>query len=112
MRCDTKIYRAMRKYKTTIENFSVIEDGILTVEEANKREIYYIEKYNSYYDGYNSTLGGDSGFQPKGEDSPNAILPNTEILKIRQIRASKEYTMQQVYEFYKDEMSYSGFDKI
>lgn len=38
----------MRKYKTTLENFSIIEDNILSKEEANAREIYYIELYDSF----------------------------------------------------------------
>lgn len=52
----------MRKYHTTIEDFNLIEDNILTVEEANAKEMYYINKFDSYKNGYNSTLGGDSGF--------------------------------------------------
>lgn len=111
-RVDSKLYRAMAKYKTTINCFSIIEDNILTVEEANAKEIYYIAKYNSYYNGYNSTLGGDSGFQPSGESHPRAVLTDAEILEIRQIRASKKYTMAEVWEFYKEEASYSGFSKI
>ena len=40
---DLKVYRAMRKYNITIEAFSIIEDNITTQEEANAREIYYIQ---------------------------------------------------------------------
>lgn len=31
----------------------------LSVDEANEREKYYIQKYDSYNNGYNSTLGGE-----------------------------------------------------
>ena len=55
---DNKLYRAMRKYG--LENFSIeiIEDNI---EEKiiGEKEREYIQKYNSYYGGYNSTLGGE-----------------------------------------------------
>lgn len=112
LRCDTKLYRAMAKYKITIENFSIIEDNILTVEEANAKEIYYIAKYDSYHNGYNSTLGGDSGFQPHGENHPFAILSDLEVKQIREIRASKKFTFSDVWEFYKDRISYSGMNKI
>jgi hypothetical protein len=48
------LYKAMAKYG--VENFSVE-----TLEETcqpDEREIYYIDKYNSFKDGYNATLGG------------------------------------------------------
>lgn len=52
------IYRAMNKYG--VENFyyEVLEDNI-PYEELDNREQYYIEKYDSYKHGYNSTTGGD-----------------------------------------------------
>ena len=102
----------MRKYQTTIDAFSIVEDGILTQEEANNREIFYIEKFDSYKNGYNSTLGGDNGFQRKNEEHPMAKLLDAQVKEIREIRASKVYTMEQVYSYYSDIMSYSGFEKI
>ena len=53
---NTAIHRAIRKYG--IENFSfeVIEE--CTKELLSEREIYWIAYYNSYENGYNSTLGG------------------------------------------------------
>lgn len=53
-----KIYNAMSKYGK--ENFwcELLEDDI-PIEQLNEKEIYYIEKYDSYYNGYNSTKGGD-----------------------------------------------------
>ena len=49
-----KIYRAFRKYG--IEHFKIeliaqFEEGIL-----EQKEVEYIQKYDSYYNGYNSTL--------------------------------------------------------
>lgn len=107
-----KVYRAIRKYSITINNFSIIEDNIFTQEEANQKEINYIKQFNSMDDGYNSAPGGNSGWQKSGEEHPNAILPDSEILTIRQIRHSCKYTLKEIYEFYKNEMSYSGFEKI
>lgn len=37
---DYKVYRAMRKYNTTREDFEVIEENIATREECSIREIY------------------------------------------------------------------------
>lgn len=53
-----KIYNAMNKYGK--ENFYIelLEDNIPT-ELLNQKEIDYIEQYDSYNNGYNSTKGGD-----------------------------------------------------
>ena len=56
---DTKFSRALKKYG--VENFEIqlIEDEIISLKELYEKEKYYINKYNSYNNGYNSTLGGD-----------------------------------------------------
>ena len=55
---DYPLYLAFHKYG--IENFSfeVIEE--CDRDKLNEREIYWIEYYNSYYQGYNQTLGGNA----------------------------------------------------
>lgn len=55
---DYPLYRAIRKYG--IENFSfeVLEECL--VSELNEKEIFYIKKYDTFYNGYNQTLGGDT----------------------------------------------------
>jgi group I intron endonuclease len=54
-------YNAIKKYGWQ-DGFTheIIEDNIETQELANEREIYYIEFYNSYEDGYNLTKGGNN----------------------------------------------------
>ena len=51
------LYKAIKKYG--IENFSieVIEECDISV--LSQREIYWIEEYHSFSNGYNATLGGD-----------------------------------------------------
>ena len=56
-------HNAIRKYGFSDFVFQVIEDNIISDEVLNEREKYWIEYYNSYYDGYNSTLGGDVGLR-------------------------------------------------
>lgn len=109
---DLKVYKAMRKYNITIEAFSIIEDNITSQDEANTKEIYYIKEFNSIKNGYNITEGGQCGNGLHGECHPNHILTDDQIKEIREIRASKIYTMKEVYAFYDDLMSYSGFQKI
>lgn len=46
-----------------LENFSFekIYEGDITVEEIGEKEKYYIELYDSYYNGYNQNTGGNFG---------------------------------------------------
>ena len=51
------LYSAMKKYG--IQNFKIEEIEQCTSEEANEKEKYWIEYYNSFKNGYNATIGGD-----------------------------------------------------
>lgn len=52
------LYDAMNKYG--VEHFHIEELEQCSLDEANDREIYWIEKLNTYHEGYNATLGGES----------------------------------------------------
>ena len=56
---NSKFWNAIKKYGW--ENFEhiILEKDITTLELANEREKYWIEYYDSFYHGYNSTKGGD-----------------------------------------------------
>ena len=56
---DTKFYKAIRKYNKELKWEILCEVDIV---ELNDLEKTYISKYNSFLDGYNSTLGGDGVF--------------------------------------------------
>lgn len=51
------LYRALKKYGS--ENFTCYEIEKVPITELNDREKYWIQYYDSYNNGYNSTLGGD-----------------------------------------------------
>jgi hypothetical protein len=51
------LYSAMSKYG--VENFIVTTLEECPDEEANDRERFWIDKLDTYYNGYNATLGGD-----------------------------------------------------
>lgn len=57
--------RAFRKYGVENFSFEIIEECLSS--DLNQREKYWIKYYNSFYDGYNQTLGGDgsTGGLPK-----------------------------------------------
>lgn len=71
--CQYALHRAMRKYG--IDNFSVEEIEQCSTEELDDREQYWISFYDSYYQGYNMTIGG-SAFRkpPLSEEKKQQIL--------------------------------------
>lgn len=55
------LYRAIRKYGKDSFSFQIL-DTAESKDELNEKEIFYIDKYDSYLgDGYNLTKGGDGG---------------------------------------------------
>ena len=57
--------------------FEIIEE--CSADLLDEREQYWIKYYNSYYNGYNCTLGGKSA---RGETCSNATFTNEEVLEI------------------------------
>lgn len=58
---DRPLYRAIKKYGVENFKFEIIE--ICLVSELDEREIYWINYYDSFFNGYNLTLGGNgSGY--------------------------------------------------
>lgn len=51
------LYNAMRKYGKEAFKISLVEE--CDANDVNNREIYYIDKYDTYKNGYNATLGGE-----------------------------------------------------
>ena len=51
------LYSAFKKYG--IEHFNVMTIEECPNNELSEREKYWIAQYNTYYDGYNATLGGE-----------------------------------------------------
>lgn len=56
---DSKITYNINKYGIDNFEYDIIQDNIIDKEEVSKLERYYIEKYNSFLDGYNTTHGGE-----------------------------------------------------
>ena len=55
----SKMAKAVNKWGWEAFEVEILEQNIDTIEELNKLEIYYIGLYDSYNNGYNSTLGGE-----------------------------------------------------
>lgn len=71
-RANYHIYNAINKIGSEHFYYLVLEENI-PLEKLNEREIYYIEKYDSFNNGYNSTLGGDGRIINKIEDEQTII---------------------------------------
>lgn len=67
-----KIYNAIKKYGK--ENFfiEILEENV-PIDQLNQREIFYIEKYDSFENGYNSSKGGDGRVINKDYDEKQII---------------------------------------
>ena len=124
------IYQAFRKYG--IENFTVKILELCKKEELDEKEIFYIEKYNTFNNGYNETKGGQ--FWPdnihskeiedkkrqtreknkslQAENHPRAKLTNEQVISIRQRYIDGE-TSASIWEDYKELYpSYDVFKRI
>lgn len=115
---NSKFYQALRKYGLNKFKVSIIE--ICEKEALNEKEIYWINFFDSYKNGYNSTLGGSNLSKKifseesklkkektrnknnslKGERHPRARLTNKEVIIIRQRYIDGE-TIDKIYNDYK-----------
>lgn len=94
-----KFNKAIQKYGWDNFTHEILEENIPTLEEANKLEKHYIELYDTYNNGYNSTIGGDgtNGYKHtreyceqlskkrKGKNNPMYNKPSVTAKKIVQI---------------------------
>ena len=53
-------YHSIQKYGWDNFEHKILEKNIKSVEQANEREIYYINEYDSYRNGYNLATGGNN----------------------------------------------------
>lgn len=116
---NTKFYQALRKYG--IDNFDVVILALCPVEQLDKLETEYIAKFDTYKNGYNSTLGGqnwsdnihseetelkrqktrEQNQSLKGENHPRAKMTNQEVINVRQRYINGE-PMDEIYNDYKE----------
>jgi group I intron endonuclease len=62
---DSKFYRAIRKYGWNNFQSEAIYQSLDREHTLHVMENYFIEQYDSFHNGYNSTLGGDGTFGRK-----------------------------------------------
>lgn len=103
------IHRAFRKYGLSNFDFTILEE--CKPEQLDEREQYYIQLYDSLYNGYNETTGGDKGPALLGSKNPKARLTEKDVIDIREAIIQHQ-RRQDVYEKYKDKISQSAFNKV
>lgn len=107
------LYLAMRKYG--LENFSfeiieVCEESLLS-----DREVFWIDKLDSYRNGYNATLGGDNisdSARLSGERHGMAKLKEKDVIFCRKeyVKGSRSRDIWEDY--YSDIITFAGFQKM
>lgn len=93
-RCNSALHDAIRKYGS--EYFEVKQLEKCDINILNEREIYWIRYYNTYKDGYNSTLGGDGSMvyeMPSKEDIIQSITESKNITDLCKRYGIYQYTL-------------------
>lgn len=83
------LYKSIRKYG--IENFSfkIIEECL--VSELNEKERFWIKYYNSFFEGYNQTFGGDSSSTNQPKEKIIGIINDLENTNLFHHEISKKW---------------------
>ena len=89
-----------------IENFYLEIIEYCDISKLNEREEHYITIFDSIKNGYNN--GHSSNFLD-GENNPNAKITSRIVEEIRILQSKCELTRAQIYEKYKELMSYANF---
>lgn len=98
---------AIQKYGKDAFTYEVIEE--CSLEELNEKEIYWIKFYNTVENGYNCSYGGNQ--QSVGSQNGRAKLTEEDVINIR-IAYNNHERQKEVYEKYKDKITYSTFQTV
>lgn len=105
-----KIHSAMREFGR--ENFYIEILEECKKEELSTKERYWIDYYNSFYDGYNSTKGGSwKDVSHIGEENGRAKLTEEDVCYIRECY-NNHIPFRKVYEVFQDKISKRGLQKV
>lgn len=106
------LYNAMRKYGLDNFSFEILEE--CHQDLLKKREIYWIDKLNTYHNGYNATLGGDlpEGHILRGEEHGMSKMTLEEVKRCRLLYSQGAISRKIWEKDFKDRMSYSGFQRM
>jgi len=108
------LMRALRKYGEKNFDFTILEEiQSYDIDYLNQKEKMWIEKYDSFKNGYNQTSGGDCTTMDKnGEKHWNHSLSQEDVEDIRHRWAACNESVREIYIDYKDKIAKTGFKKI
>ena len=98
---------AIQKYGKDKFSYEVLEE--CSINELNQKETFWIKKLNAIKDGYNCSEGGDQ--QSIGENNGKAKISEQDVINIR-IAYNNHLKQKDVYEKYKDIISFGSFQNI
>lgn len=106
------LYMAMKKYGKNNFSFYILEE--CNESELKEKEIYWINKLNTYYDGYNATFGGDlpEGRILKGEEHGRHKLTLKDVEFCRKCYSEGKRCSDIWEQKYKDIITFAGFQKM
>lgn len=80
--------------KYGIENFKIELLETVPIEQKDKKEQYYIQKYDTYNNGYNLTIGGDFNpmFDEKVKQHHKEVMQSMELKTKMSTSVKKAYT--------------------
>lgn len=91
-RCEKRpLYEAMNKYG--IEHFHIEQIEECSSDSLSEREIYWIEQYGSFVNGYNATRGGDGKFYVDVDIIYNLWREGNNIAQIHEITGYDKQTI-------------------
>ncbi len=116
----------MREYGIDKFQFEIVEECL--IEQLNEREQYWIEFYNSFFEGYNMCFGSyytyteeqlikstkiiqQQNLLQKNENHPRAKLSNEEVLYIRE-RYKTGLSLLELFQDYQEIYNFSSFKKL
>ena len=88
---DYPLYKAIRKYGLENFDFVVLEECL--VEELNEKERQYIQQYDSFFNGYNLTLGGDSSGNKINKEKVIGIIKDLETTELYHSEIAKKWNI-------------------
>ena len=88
---DYPLYRAIRKY--VLENFifEILEE--CPEENLNTQEIYWIDYYNTFFEGYNQTLGGDNSGHSSPKENIIGIINDLKFTELVHSEIAKKWNV-------------------
>ena len=89
--CNSLLYKAIHKYG--IENFKFEVITECSIDELDKLEIFYIEQYDTYYNGYNLTLGGSGNHNEINKEKILGIISDLENTEMSHREIAQKWDM-------------------